>query len=157
MTFFVIVNAKANSNPSPDSLRNLIVPVESTSNGGAEHVMLDNFRFVTTALSFDPVKESKDYGWAYESCKVISQDEYRAKENRVLAKMMSAHNERIDEIDEAKKEAESLKEQIEQLQLELLAVNDDIQEKQKALDHFDKKYQLQSGYYPIEKINDLIS
>ncbi len=153
--FMVIVNGHSTGKNA--RVQNLIVPVEAGSNGGAEHVMLDNFKYVETALAFDPVKESEAYAWAYEECEIVSKDEYQKKENWITAQAMSQHNEMLESIKASEDLERNLREKIKQLQENLEASEKMTQAQKDEVGAFDKYHRLRSGFYAVEKINELMN
>ena len=99
--YFVIVNRK------------YLVKVNSTSNGGAEHVILDNIYGVESALAFGIDEMHIDsYKWAFEECETVSYDELVKKGNNRLAAQHETHNELIEEKWEIEKEIKRLKEKL---------------------------------------------
>lgn len=153
--FMVVVNG--HSTGKNDRVQNLIVPVEAGSNGGAEHVLLDNFKYVETALAFDPVKESEAYAWAYETCDIVSIDEYRRKENWITAQAMNEHNRQLDSIRDKIADENEIAAKIEQLQEDLESVRELRRMEEETLTEYDKEHRLRSGYYAVEKINELMN
>ena len=153
--FMVIVNGHSTGKNA--RVQNLIVPVEAGSNGGAEHVLLDNFKYVETALAFDPVKESEAYAWAYESCEIVSKDEYQKKENWITAQAMNEHNDELNRIRDMLAEENAIESKIEQLKEDLEALRESKRQAEELLEAYDKEHRLRGGYYAIDKINELMN
>lgn len=85
MRYFVVVNQK------------FIVAVDSTSNGGAEHVVLDRFDGVVGAQAFGP-KDVRTETFAHfmATCDTVSIDELEtmmARYDSVKARLVEAENE----------------------------------------------------------------
>lgn len=77
-----------------------IVAVECTSNGGAEHIVLDNVRNAKSALAFDI--EAGETQWemfqtALKDMEIISIDELKQKDKEVQRQKMLAMNELAEE------------------------------------------------------------
>ncbi len=153
--FMVIVNG--HSTGTYEKVADKMIAVESTSNGGAEHVMLDNYMYVETALAFDPVKESEAYAWAYETCEIISRAEYANLENWITAQAMARHNNELREMDKIDEEIRDLKGQIELLQAQIAAAKEGKDILRKEHYEHDREHQLREGYFTAEQINELMN
>ena len=85
MRYFVVVNQK------------YIVAVDSSSNGGAEHVVLDKFDGVYGAQAFAPKETATDtFIYFMKTCDTVSMGELEAIMGRydaVKARLVSAENE----------------------------------------------------------------
>ena len=152
MKFMVIVNG--HSTGTYEKVANKMVAVEATSNGGAEHVLLDNFKYAESALAFDPVKESEAYAWAYEECEIISKDEYAKLENWITAQAMARHNNELREMDKIDEEIKDLKEQLAMIQAQIEAAEEGKAIMRKEHYEHDKEHQLREGYFTVEQINE---
>lgn len=98
--YFVVVNQK------------YIVKVESTSAGGAEHVILDGFNGIRGAQAFGKNELTTDLFAHYvETCDTVSLGE--------LAKMSDAYDARCTALAKTMDAAKSLKERIEDTEREL--------------------------------------
>jgi hypothetical protein len=136
--YFVIVNRK------------YLVKVEATSNGGAEHVILDNIYGTESSLAFGLDEMHIDtYKWAFEECETISYDELMKKGNNLLAAHHEAHNERINEKWEIEKEIKKIKDT-------LAAAEEALNEAVQEVKRFEIKYPaVGTDYTPKEKIEAL--
>ena len=155
MKFMVIVNG--HSTGSYEKVANKMVAVESTSCGGAEHILLDNFMYAETALAFDPVKESEAYEWAYETCEIISKDEYAKLENWITAQAMARHNNELREMDKIDEEIRDLEGQIALFQAQIAAAKEGKDILRKEHYEHDREHQLREGVFTPEQINELMN
>ena len=100
MRYFVVVNQK------------YIVAVDSSSNGGAEHVVLDNVYGVLGAQAFDGKDINTDtFRWFMDNCETISLAE--------LAKKGDVYREKVDEWAEASKKREYIASRIDSVMARL--------------------------------------
>jgi len=151
--YFVVVNQK------------YIVNVESTSSGGAEHVILDNIKHSKSAMAFSIMEIQTDtfQGWL-KDCETISYDELKRKDNHAIAKGMERINSYIQEsewiqerIDNELKEIEELEEKISLIKANIEIFN----EQKKTMDaerkEFARKADLDDTFTDIDTIQDLLS
>lgn len=135
-TYLVIVNNKC------------IIGVQSTSTGGAEHVILDNIHHATTAQAFDPITEAKNYSWAFNNCIISSYEELIKADNKLLADEMSNYNTLLDNVMYCESEIKKLRDQLKS-HMEYLE-----EAKTEAKD-YRISHNLQRGYTAPEKIETL--
>ena len=112
-----------------------IVAVQSTSNGGAEHIVLDNVKNATSALAFDI--EAGETQWemfqnALSIMEVISIDELRQKDRDAQRRKMLAMNELAEERSYYEQEIKRIEEQLVRTKSELETTNLNIKEAEKA-------------------------
>ena len=112
-----------------------IVAVESTSNGGAEHIILDNIENAKSALAFDV--EAGETSWemfqtALQNMEVISLDELKQKDRDVQRRKMLAMNELAKERSYYIAEIKRIEEQLARTKTELETTNLNIKEAERA-------------------------
>lgn len=112
-----------------------IVMVESTSNGGAEHIVLDNVKNAKSALAFDI--EAGETQWelfqtALKDMEVISIDELKQKDSDAQRRKMLSMNELAEEQLYYQNEIKRLEEQLARTKSELETTNLNIKEAEKA-------------------------
>jgi len=142
-----------------------MVTVVSTSNGGAEHVILDNITYAKSALAFGMEDLSTETFRNYLiSCQTISYDELKKQDNQLKAKGMERINmfydeakliqEQIDikyaQISEYEKGIELLKVYISSHENELETINKERRE-------FVNKVNLVDEYVSRETIDELLA
>lgn len=126
-----------------------LVKVMATSDGGAEHKILDNVRYTTTALAFDPITESKNYGWAYgETIRAISFEELCNLSNRRLADAYEQMNNTLSEHSAIERHIKDLERQIAESQEYLLELRSD-------MDNLHNDYGAAPRYTSAEEIRKL--
>ena len=111
-----------------------IVAVESTSNGGAEHIVLDNVKNAKSALAYDI--EAGETQWemfqtALKNMEVISIEELKQKDKEAQRRKMLAMNELAEERLYYEQEIKRLEEQLAKTKGELETTNLNIKEVEK--------------------------
>ena len=96
-----------------------IVRVESTSNGGAEHVILDNFVGIKYAQAFDAKELATDtFAYFLDTCSTISLDELKqlsddfAKARESVEAARETLRENVRKMEDAKRAYELAKENV---------------------------------------------
>lgn len=112
-----------------------IVTVEATSNGGAEHIILDNVKNAKSALAFDV--EAGETKWdmfqtALSMMEVISLEELKRKDREVQSKKMAAMNELAEARFYYEQNVRQLEERLAMAKIELETANINIREAEKA-------------------------
>jgi chromosome segregation ATPase len=120
-----------------------IVAVESTSNGGAEHVVLDNVKNAKSALAFDI--EAGETQWemfhsALKEMEVISIQELHQKDREAQRQKMVAMNELAEERQYYEMEIKRIEEKLAMTKHELETTNLNIKEAEKASGLFCRFY-----------------
>lgn len=100
--------------------RKWMVQVESTSNCGAEHVILDNIDIAEDALAYDEEAMKTDmFVSAMMNCKVISYEELKKANDNFKAKVLEQNNELLEEINRKNDEIKRLEEKVAMAKFEL--------------------------------------
>lgn len=87
----------------------MVMGIESTSAGGAEHRLLDNFQTVTNALAFNMETEMQYAAPYIATSECISYVEFALRVNRREARMQQAIDEEYEEISYTENENRQLK------------------------------------------------
>ena len=107
MKYLVVVNQK------------YIVSVESTSAGGAEHVILDNMDGIEGAQAFDSKAiKTETFEWYMENCETVSYETLRQISQEYTDKCREM-GDRMQEVKRANAEMEELQRKMEALQNEI--------------------------------------
>ena len=134
--FMVVVNNK------------YIVAVESTSNGGAEHVVLDNTKNSKSALAYDI--EAGETKWdmfqsALQNLEVVSFEDLKLKDRKAEVKKMKYMNELMEE-------EMFYKSEIKRLEEKLQNAKQDLQDAQQRITETERKANIDARFYSIEEM-----
>lgn len=106
----------------------MVMGIESTSAGGAEHRLLDNFQTVTNALAFNMENEMQYAAPYMATSECISYTEFALRTNKREARMQQAIDEEFEEIYFAENENRQLKTEIYELERKIKALKAKIED-----------------------------
>jgi hypothetical protein len=151
--YFVVVNQK------------YIVSVESSSNAGAEHEILDNIKRTKSALAFGQEEINTATFFDYlTTCTTVSFEELKRKDNEATARDMKRINDYYDSelamqlaIDNTRAEIINLEKELALKNVYLTCHINELEELAKERHDYAEKVQLDDQYYSQSEIDERIT
>lgn len=101
----------------------MVTNIESKSLCSAEHVLLDNFYFITNALAFDVNDPTEHFQYHLKESKIMSLSEFRIRYNKIVAQAQFNINNSLNYVENLKSKIQELAEKIKELDKEIEEIN----------------------------------